>query len=139
MGGSFMMNSGSRGNHASLSQFEIKVASEIAIWRQAEWGDMRVGYETYLADFDDAELLKGLPDDRCQCPHWGYLLAGRMIVRYADREDVVTAGDVYYMAPGHTMAADAGTVLIEFSPKEEFRKLTEIAEKNFARMTNRDA
>jgi hypothetical protein len=139
MGGSFMMNSGSRGNHASLSQFEIKVASEIAIWRQAEWGDMRVGYETYLADFDDAELLKGLPDDRCQCPHWGYLLAGRMIVRYADREDVVTAGDVYYMAPGHTMAADAGTVLIEFSPKEEFRKLTEIAEKNFARMTKKDA
>jgi hypothetical protein len=133
------MNSGSRGNHASLSQFEIKVASEIAIWRQAEWGDMRVGYETYLADFDDAELLKGLPDDRCQCPHWGYLLAGRMIVRYADHEDVVNAGDVYYMAPGHTMATDAGTVLIEFSPKEEFRKLTEIAEKNFARMTNRDA
>lgn len=134
-----MMNSVSKGNHASLSQFEIKVASEIAIWRQAEWGDMRVGYETYLADFDDAELLKGLPDDRCQCPHWGYLLAGRMIVRYADHEDVVNAGDVYYMAPGHTMAADAGTVLIEFSPKEEFRKLTEIAEKNFARMTNKDA
>ncbi len=29
------------------------------------------------------------------------------------------------------MAAEAGTVLIEFSPKEGFRKLTEIAEKNF--------
>jgi hypothetical protein len=27
---------------------------------------MRVGYETYLSDFDDAELLKGLPNDRCQ-------------------------------------------------------------------------
>jgi hypothetical protein len=39
------------------------------------------------------------------------------------------------MAPGHTMAAEAGTVLIEFSPSEEFRRLTEIAEKNFPRMT----
>lgn len=56
--------------------FKTKVASEVAIWRQAEWGDMRVGYETYLLDFDDAELLKGFPDDRCQCPHWGYLTSG---------------------------------------------------------------
>jgi hypothetical protein len=123
----------SKGNHASLSEFEIKVASKIAIWRQDEWGDMRVGYETYLSDFNDAELLKGLPDDRCQCPHWGYLLAGRMTVRYPDHEEVVKAGEIYYMAPGHTMAVEAGTVLIEFSPKEEFRKLTEIAEKNFLR------
>jgi hypothetical protein len=30
---------------------------------EAEWGDMRVGSETYLADFDDTELLKRLPDD----------------------------------------------------------------------------
>ena len=134
-----MVDHSSKGSHASLSEFNISVASEVAIWRQAEWGDMRVGYETYLSDFDDTELLKGLPDDRCQCPHWGYLLAGRMTVRYADHEEVVNAGDVYYMAPGHTMAAEAGTVLIEFSPKEEFRKLTGIAERNFARMSSERA
>ena len=124
----------SRGRHVALSAFKTRIASEVAIWRQAEWGDMRVGFETYLSDFDDAELLKGLPDDRCQCPHWGYLLAGRMTVRYADHEEVVQAGELYYMAPGHTMSTEGGTVLIEFSPKEEFRKLTEIAEKNFARV-----
>ena len=127
----------SKGNHASLSEFETKVSSDVAIWRQAEWGDMRVGYETYLSNFEDSELLKGLPNDRCQCPHWGYLMAGRMTVRYPDHEEVVNAGEVYYMAPGHTMAADAGTVLIEFSPKEEFRRLTKIAEKNFSRMKKR--
>ena len=59
-----------------------------------------------------------------------------MIVRYADHEEVANAGEVYYMAPGHTMATEAGTVLIEFTPKKEFRQLTEIAEKNFALMTN---
>ena len=129
-----MNNSGTRGSHAALSEFKTKITSEIAIWRQDEWGDMRVGYETYLSDFDDAELLEGFPDDRCQCPHWGYLMAGRMIAKYPDHEEVVNAGEVYYMAPGHTMAVEAGTVLIEFSPKEEFRKLTEIADKNFAQM-----
>jgi hypothetical protein len=134
-GESQMLKRNSNGNHAALSEFETKIASEIAIWRDAEWGAMRVGYETYLSDFDDRELLKGLPDDRCQCPHWGYLIAGRMTVRYADHEEVVNAGEVYYMAPGHTMATEAGTVLIEFSPKDEFEKLTEIAQKNFARMT----
>lgn len=132
-----MVDQKPKGNHASLSQFETKVSSDVAIWRQAEWGDMRVGYETYLSDFDDAELLKGLPDDRCQCPHWGYLVAGRMAVRYPDHEEVVNAGELYYMAPGDTMATEAGTVLIEFSPKEDFRKLTEIAEKNFAQVKNK--
>ena len=117
------------GRHAALKGFETAIASEIAIWRQYEWGDMRVGYETYLKDFDDAELLKGLPGEHCPCPHWGYLLAGQLTVRYADHEDIIQAGEVYDMAPGHTMVAEAGTVLIEFSPKEAFRELTEIAEK----------
>jgi hypothetical protein len=44
------------------------------------------------------------------------------------------AGEVYYMTPGHTMAVDAGTVLIEFSPKEESSKLSEIAQMNLARL-----
>jgi len=124
----------SRGTHAALGEFETTFASAQAIWREAEWGEMRVGYESYLSDFDDAEMLKGLPDDRCPCPHWGYLLAGRLTVRYADREDVVEPGGLYYMAPGHTMAADAGTVLIEFSPRKEFRKLTDFVEAKWAGM-----
>ena len=135
----FKEDESSPGKHAALSQFETKFASEVAIWREAEWGDMRVGYETYLADFNDTELLKGLRDDRCQCPHWGYLLAGCMTVRYPNHEQIVRAGEVYYMAPGHTMAVQAGTVLIEFSPKEQFRELTEIAEKNFAKLRKQSA
>jgi len=57
-----------------------------------------------------------------------------MTVRYPDRDEVVRAGELYYMAPGHTMAVEAGTVLVEFSPREQFEQLTEIAEKNFARL-----
>mgnify|MGYP001091959497 FL=1 len=92
-----------QGEHAALSELATTLASEIALWREAEWGEMRVGYETYLSHFDDRELLKGLPEGLCPCPHWGYLLAGRLTVHYPDHDDVVEPGELYYMAPGHTM------------------------------------
>ena len=128
-----MTNQKLKGQHVALSEFEKTFATSTIIWREMQWGEMRVGYETYLSDLDDAAILKGLPDDKCQCPHWGYLLTGRMTVRYADHEEVVKAGEVYYMAPGHTLLVEAGTTLIEFSPKEEFQKLMEVAEQNIAR------
>lgn len=39
-----------------------------------EIDDYTIGFETYTADADLAEPFKGLPDDRCQCPHWGVVL-----------------------------------------------------------------
>ncbi|MFC6835322.1 hypothetical protein [Halomarina ordinaria] len=132
-----MTNYDTSGRHAALSEFEVGFETEDGVWREAEWGEMRVGYETYLTDFDDAPLLEGLPNDRCQCPHWGYLLSGRMTVRYADHDEAVEAGEMYYMAPDHTMAVDAGTVLIEFSPREEFAALTEVVEANMAALEGR--
>ncbi len=122
------------GRHAALRELKTTASIAGAVWREAEWGEMRVGYETYLADFEDSDLLTGLPDDRCPCPHWGFLLSGRMTVHYADHDEVVQAGDVYYMAPGHTMSAVAGTVLIEFSPRDKFEELMEVAERNLARL-----
>ena len=63
------------------------IESDEAVIREAEWADIHVGFETYSEDFDLTPLLKGLPDDRCQCPHFGYVLKGRMRVRYADRKE----------------------------------------------------
>lgn len=71
-------------------------------------------------------------------PAWGYLLSGRLTVRYADREQVVEEGEVYYAAPGHTVAADAGTVLVEFSPIDEYRTTVAVAERNTAAMAADD-
>ena len=49
-----------------------------------------------------APLLKGLPGDACQCPHWGYLFAGTLTVSYNDRPpETYHAGDAFYMSPGH--------------------------------------
>lgn len=79
-----------------------------------------VGFESYGEDSDPAELFKGLPDDRCQCPHWGYVLGGKVAFRYADREEVYEAGDAYYAPPGHRPLFYAGTEVVEFSPTEAF-------------------
>lgn len=69
--------------------------------REAEWGGMHLGIETYNEKVDLAPFLKGLPDNRCQSPHWGYMVKGSMIVKYKDGEEIITAGDAYYLKPGH--------------------------------------
>lgn len=117
-------------HHLQLSEIPVSFKGDAAIWREVQLGTMRVGYETYLEDFDDKEILKALPDGLCPCPHWGYVIAGCLTICYPDHEEVVNPGEVYYMAPGHTMRTDAGTVLLEFSPAEEFKKLTELAEQH---------
>ena len=71
----------------SKNDLPATIEADQAVIREAEWADIHVGFETYNEDFDIAPLLEGLPDDRCQCPHYGYVLKGRMRVRYADREE----------------------------------------------------
>jgi hypothetical protein len=41
-------------------------------------GGYTVGFETYTADADLSPLFAGLPDDRCQCAHWGYVAKGKV-------------------------------------------------------------
>jgi hypothetical protein len=116
----------------SRGDIPATLRSDEVVIREAEWSDIHVEFETYNEEFDIAPLLKGLPDDMCQCPHYGYVLKGRMKVRYADREEIVNAGDAYYMAPVHSPVVEAGTELVEFSPKDEYWKTMEVAERNFA-------
>src|SRR5215216_2904914 len=45
---------------------------------ERDFGDYIVNFVTFHPDMDQTPLLKGLPDDRCQCPHWGYVLEGSL-------------------------------------------------------------
>jgi hypothetical protein len=91
---------------------------EIAEDRSCELADYTVNFVTIRQSHDLAPMLASLPGGRCQCPHWGVMTKGRMTVTYADREEVFEAGDAFYMTPGHTPAAEAGTEFIQFSPTE---------------------
>ena len=78
-----------------------------------------VNFVTIRQSHDLAPMLKSLPGGKCHCPHWGYLVSGRMIVRYDDHEEVVEAGDAFYMPPGHAPEAEEGTQIVQFSPAEQ--------------------
>jgi hypothetical protein len=86
-----------------------------------EVGPYTVGFETFPQDIDPAPLFRALPDGRCQSPHWGMVLRGQLVFRYADREETFRAGDAYYAAAGHLPLIFAGTEVVEFSPTADFR------------------
>jgi hypothetical protein len=95
-----------------------------------ELGDYTVAFEQFSDGGDMAPLFRGLPDDRCQTPHWGVVLKGRLTFTYADGEDVIEAGEAYYAHAGHTPAAEPGTETIEFSPTVDLHKTMAVVMKN---------
>jgi hypothetical protein len=103
-----------------------------------EWGDMNVAWEAWAAGMDATLFFKGLPDDRCQCPHWGYLIKGRMRVKYRDHDEIINAGEVYYLPPGHIPIIEVDSEMVEFSPKGEYQKTMEVATRNMATLKKTD-
>jgi hypothetical protein len=93
-----------------------------------------VGFEHFREDARTDGLFDGLPDDRCQCPHWGYVFSGSITFRWADHEEVYEAGDAYYAPPGHLTTIAAGTEAVEFAPAEEHARSMETLGRNLAAM-----
>ena len=104
--------------------------------RYEEVDGYTISFTTFNVDIDSAPLLKGLPDDRCHCAHWGYVLEGRVSFGFDGREEVFVPGDAFYVPPGHTQHADAGTTYLQFSPSQELREVAaKIAENMQAMQT----
>ncbi|GAB3243621.1 hypothetical protein [Nocardioides dilutus] len=82
-------------------------------------GGYTVNWTSFDEALDMAPVLASLPGGRCSCPHWGQLLSGRVVVHYEDHDDVIEAGQAYYMAPGHVPEIDAGTEFLMFSPTDQ--------------------
>lgn len=101
------------------------------------------GYEfsflSFRAEGDLAPFLKGLPDDRCSCPHWGYVTSGRITFTFADRVETFEAGDAFYVEPGHSPVIEAGTDVLFISPEEEAAVVNAAIESNMAAMQSADA
>ena len=104
--------------HISKSTAPVELDIPELEGRYVDLDGYTVGFETFRADVDPAPLFAGLPDDRCQCPHWGIVVSGRLTMRFADHEETYQAGDAYYAPPGHTPVVTAGTEVVEFSPTE---------------------
>jgi hypothetical protein len=115
------VSKGSAGEHVALEGFEGHYGEAL---------DYTIGFETYSADADLRDLFVGLPQDRCQAPHWGYVMSGRLIFHTADGPEEFVAGDAYYVGPGHTPELFAGTEVVEFSPTRELTETMEVVTRN---------
>ena len=92
--------------------------------RGTDWGGTTSAYMQYPAGLDFSPMLKGLPHDHCQCPHWGYLIEGTIRVSYQDgTEETVRAGEIYYWPAGHTIVVEEAVRMVEFSPHDQMSQV----------------
>jgi hypothetical protein len=103
--------------------------------RHADFDGYTVDFLTFRDDLDATPLLRGLPDDRCQCPHWGYVAKGRLTYRFADHEEVIEAGDAFYLPPGHIpVQTEPGSEIVQFSPTRELQETQAVMRKHVQAM-----
>jgi hypothetical protein len=98
--------------------------------RHEEVSEYTINFVTFRQDVDGTPLLKGLPGDSCDCPHWGYVIKGKLTYRFADHDEVTEAGDAFYTPPGHIPIAAAGTEFVQFSPSLELQAVAAAMLKN---------
>ncbi len=111
---------------AKKEEIPLVVEDGKSYGRYMEWGDMDVAWEGWQAGRDATQLFKvGLPEGLCQVPHWGYMIRGRMRIKYRDHDEAINAGDVFYMQPGHVPVTEEDCELVWFSPRGENKKVME--------------
>ena len=101
---------------ASHSELELREIAPGYSSRFADWGGITVAFEKAHAGQDASAMVRGLPDDRCQAPHWGFLFSGKIVVRFEDHTETIEAGQAYYIAPGHAIEFLADSEALEFTP-----------------------
>ena len=119
---------------ASIAETPIAMDEDVIEIRVAELADYSCTFERHKADSDPAPLFVGLPDDRCQCTHLGYVTKGKLVFRYADHDETIEAGETYVATPGHLPLMFAGTELVEFTRTSELNETVGVITKNLESM-----
>lgn len=100
-------------------------------------GGMTVAFNEFPAGTDASPLFEGLKNNSCQCPHWGYIIEGELLMKYDNgAEETLSTGDVFYMPPGHTAIVNKDLKLIDFSPEKEFKEVMDHIAKKMAAFSN---
>ena len=103
--------------------------------RQVNFGEMDVTYSELPKGTDFSPLLKGLSNDSCHCPHWGYIIQGVFKILYDDGAvDVLEKGEVFYLPAGHTARVEEDVKCIMFSPEKEHGEVLTHAMNTMANM-----
>ena len=119
---------------ANIAETPVAMDEESIEIRVAELADYSCTFEKHKTDSDPSPLFVGLPDDRCQCTHLGYVITGKLVFRYADHDETIEAGETYVATPGHLPLLFAGTELVEFTKTSELGETVAIVTKNLETM-----
>ena len=103
----------------------VAIETDDAQLRTTEAGDMTVAFMTLEQGADFGPALQGLPDDKCQCPHWGYMLKGTVRMHTTAGHQDFVAGEAFYWAPGHAPEALEDSEYVDFSPTHELEQVVE--------------
>ena len=112
-----------------VAKDDVEVRMEIpgAVVRQrldfgdaSGFGKLSGEYFTLAAGVDTTPLFVGLAGNHCHCPHWGFVLRGRITTTDAGGvQETVSANDLFYWPPGHSVRAVKDSEVILFSPQRE--------------------
>lgn len=113
--------------HLDKADLPVKIDVPGAVARQTVsfgdatgYGSMAGEYFSLGAGTDIAPLLRGLHDDTCHAPHWGYMISGELVVSFVDgTEATCRGGEIFYWAPGHSVRVLDDAEVILFSPEHE--------------------
>jgi hypothetical protein len=102
----------------------VAIAGDGVEFRKQEiGGDLTVAFVHVPKGADFRPALAGLEGDLCQCPHWGYMINGRVKMHTSDGEHVYEAGQAFYWAPGHAPEALEDSDYVDFSPTGELNEV----------------
>jgi hypothetical protein len=88
-------------------------------FRMEKLGEMALAWVRLPKGADLRPLLRGLPGDHCQCPHWGIVLAGKVALHTDTGTETYAAGQAFYWPPGHAPEALEDCEYVDVSPAAE--------------------
>ena len=92
-------------------------------------------YFSLAKGVDTRPLFQGLDGNRCQCPHWGYVLRGVLTTTDgAEREETVRAGDLFYWPAGHNVRVSEDAEIVMFSPQRQHTEVIDHMREQVKRM-----
>lgn len=114
-----------------IAKDEVDVKMQIpgaVLRQQMDFGDAtgfgRISgeYFSLAAGVDTTPLFVGLDGNACQCPHWGFVIKGR-ITTTNERgvQETVRSNDLFYWPPGHNVKVEDDAEIIMFSPQHEHK------------------
>ncbi len=98
-------------------------------FQMKELGEMALASVRLPEGADLRPLLEGLPEDLCQCPHWGYVLAGKVAMHTKTGTEIYAAGQAFYWPPGHAPEALEDCEYVDVSPAAEFAVRAHVKER----------